>query len=90
MIKKTMPLILLTLAMLTVFVNPAFADLEGDLEILKDRVLAIAIPIGAVILIFAGIMMAQGRPDAVKSALIGLLFIFAASGIVLFISSIFG
>lgn len=90
MLRKTIPVLLMLMAMLTIFTVPAFADLESDLDVLKDRVLAIAIPIGAVILIFAGIMMAQGRPDAVKSALIGLLFIFAASGIVLFISSIFG
>lgn len=90
-IKRTVPILLmLVVFMAGLFVGPAFADLESDLTLMQDRVLSLALPIGVIVLIFTGILMMLGKTDAVKPALFGLIFIFAASAIVLFISSIFG
>ncbi len=71
--------------------TPAYAKtLQEGMTEFKNAVLSLSIPIGIVLLIIAGLMWSLGRGDQLRQTIIGLIFVFAASSIVVFISSIFG
>ena len=81
--------LLLTAALVTVFVHPAYADLEGSVTTLLDNIKTISTPIAIILLIFAGWQRMMGNNQIFIAALIGTIIVFGAPQIVELISAVF-
>jgi len=81
--------LLLAAALVTVFVHPAYADLEGSVTTLLDNIKTISTPIAIILLIFAGWQRMMGNNQIFIAALIGTIIVFGAPQIVELISAVF-
>ena len=81
--------LVLAVALLGVFVHPAYADLEGSVTSLLDNIKTISTPIAIILLIFAGWQRMMGNNQIFIAALIGTIIVFGAPQIVELISAVF-
>ena len=81
--------VVLTGLFISVFVNPAYADLETSLTGLLDKIKVISTPIAIILLIFAGWQRMMGNNQIFIAALIGTIIMFGAPQIVELVSLVF-
>lgn len=82
--------VLMIVGLLCVLTTPAFADLEGGMEQLQSKVLAISTPLAIIFLIIAAWQKSMGNDALFFASLLGTLIMFAAPQIVEFIRASFG
>jgi len=82
--------LLMAVALVSVFVHPAYADLEGSITTLVDNMKAISTPVAIILLIFAGWQRMMGNNQVFIAALVGTIIVFGAPQIVELINTVFG
>ncbi|MCA9408603.1 MAG: TrbC/VirB2 family protein [Candidatus Omnitrophica bacterium] len=81
--------LLLAVALVGVFVHPAYADLEGSITTLVDNMKSISTPVAIILLIFAGWQRMMGNNQVFIAALVGTIIVFGAPQIVELINLVF-